>query len=153
MDLTNFLSNILIGKNTTHIIGADANSSIGTRESPCEPISRPDKHESHLDTDPISFGNPHRSKTGEEALNLMREHQLRAASTFFDNNGKYNTWLGIPNAITKKRYAYQLDHIFKPKHQLCYTTNIKQKFDGAHSDHVAVCIEFFSLTTPMLKKK
>jgi hypothetical protein len=83
----------------------------------------------------------------------MREHQLRASSTFFDNNRKYNTWLGIPNAKTKKRFAYQLDHVFIPKHQLCYTTNVKRKFDGAHSDHVAVCIEFSFLTSPMLKKK
>jgi hypothetical protein len=158
VDLSSFLSNILVGKNTTHIIGADTNSSFGTRESLCESASYPDKHESHLDIDPIlqllgPCGNPRRSKTGEEVLNLMREHQLRAASTFFDNNRKYNTWLGIPNAITKKRYAYQLDHIFIPKHLLCHTTNIKRKFDGAHSHHAALCIDFYFLTSPLLKKK
>jgi hypothetical protein len=83
----------------------------------------------------------------------MREHQIRAASTFFDNNNKYNTWLGIPNAISKKRCPYQLDHIFIPKHQLCLTTNVKRKFDGAHSDHAAMCICSQLQTCPLLRKK
>jgi hypothetical protein len=125
-DLSNFLTNILAGgKKTTHIIGMDTNSSIETRKSLCESTLYRDKQESHLGTDPILqllglFGNPSKSKTGEEVLNLMRDHQLRAASTFFNNNRKYNTWLGIPNATMKKRHAYQLDHIFIPKHQLCH---------------------------------
>jgi len=57
------LSTILAYKNTTHIIGADMNSSIGTRKSPCKISPYPGKHESHLDTDPIlqllgPHGNP-----------------------------------------------------------------------------------------------
>ncbi len=52
-ELSTLLSNILAKKNTTHIIGADTNSSIGTRASMCEHTLYPDKHESHLDTDPI----------------------------------------------------------------------------------------------------
>lgn len=51
----------------------------------------------------------------------MREFQLRVASTFYDNNRKYNTWLGLPNAITKRRQAYEIDHIFIPKNQLSKT--------------------------------
>ena len=85
---------------------------------------------------------PHKSKTGEGILNLMWEHQLQAATSFFDNNNKYNTWLGLPQPTTKKRIVYQLDHIFIPKNQLCYTTDTKRKLDGAISDHAAMYIQF-----------
>jgi hypothetical protein len=33
-------------------------------------------------------GNPHRNENGERIINLMREHNLRAASTFFVSNKK-----------------------------------------------------------------
>ena len=94
--VTDFLSNILAQRNTTHIIGADINASIGTRTS-LENDNPQEKIESHLDTDPAQqllgpFGNPKKSKSGDKILNLMREFQLRAASTFYDNNRKYNTW-------------------------------------------------------------
>lgn len=37
--------------------------------------------------------------------------------------------------------------------QLCHaTTNVKRKFDGSHSNYTAVCIEFYLLTTPLVKK-
>ncbi len=114
------------------------------------------KHESHHDIDPIlrllgPHGNPHKSKTGEGTLNLMREHNLRAASTFFDNNRKYNTWLGLPNPLTGKRKAYQLDHIFIPCQQLGQTTNVKRKFNGATSDHAALLIKFQIPIHPLQK--
>jgi hypothetical protein len=110
-DISDFLSNILAQRNTTHIIGTDANSSIGTRNSSPESESLPNKYDSRFDIDPAlellgPFGNPHRSKTGEKLLNIMREHQLRAAATFFDNNNKYNTWLAPPHPSTAKRQAY-----------------------------------------------
>ena len=119
--VTSFLSEILSLKNTTHIIGADTNASIGTRAS-LESENLQKKIESHHDSDPARDllgpnGNPRKSKTGENILNLMREFQLRAASTFYDNNRKYNTWLGLPDPKTRKRQAYQLDHIFIPKQQ------------------------------------
>jgi hypothetical protein len=157
-DISVFLSNILSQRNTTHIIGTDANSSIGTRRSISEAESVPDKYESHLDIDPATellgpFGNPHRTKTGENLINIMREHQLRAAATFFDNNNKYNTWLAPPHPSTAKRQAYQLDHFLIPKYQLCQTTNVKRKFDGATSDHAALQIDFHLLNTPLLRKK
>ena len=81
----------------------------------------------------------------------MREFQLRAASTFYDNNRKYNTWLGLPNAATKKRQAYQIDHIFIPKYQLNKTSNVKRKFNGAHSDHAALLMEFQLASDPVVK--
>jgi hypothetical protein len=83
----------------------------------------------------------------------MREYQLRAASTFFNNNNKYNTWLAPPQSSTEKRKAYQLDQIFIPKSQLCQTTNVNRKFDGTTSDHAALLIEFHLLSGPLLKKK
>ncbi len=90
---------------------------------------------------------------GEMILNMMREFKLRAASTYFNNNRKYNLWLGHPNASTKKRKAYQIDHIFIPKLQLCQTMSVKRRFNGATSDHAAVCIKFYFLKAPLLKKR
>mmetsp|Transcript_18353 Transcript_18353/g.26078 ORF Transcript_18353/g.26078 Transcript_18353/m.26078 type:complete len:120 (-) Transcript_18353:72-431(-) len=83
----------------------------------------------------------------------MREHQLRAEATFFDNNNKYNTWLAPPHPSTGKRQAYQLDHIFIRKYQLCHTKNIKRRFNGATSDHAALFIDFELSSMPLLKKK
>jgi hypothetical protein len=130
-----------------HIIGADTNSSIGVKSSLCNSDKEPDKHKSHHDIDPTlrllgSHEKPHKSKTGEGTLNLMHEHNLRAASTFFDNNHKYNTWLGLPNPMTGRRRAYQLDHIFIPHRQLDQTTNVKRKLNRATTDHAALLIEF-----------
>ncbi len=157
-DISSFLSTLLRQKNTVHIIGADTNSSIGTSRSLPKNETYQDKTEDPSEVDPIinllgPNGNQHRSKTGEEILNMMREFELRAASTYFDNNRKYNTWLGLPNANTKKRKAYQIDHIFIPKLQLCQTTSVRRRFDGATSDHAAVSIDFHFLTAPLLKKK
>ena len=103
-NLSTFLSNILSQRNTTHIIGADTNSSIGTNTSLQQ---SQDKLASRFDIDPATtllgpFGNPHRSKTGENLLNIMREFQLRATATFFDNNNKYNTWLAPPHPSSGK---------------------------------------------------
>jgi len=83
----------------------------------------------------------------------MRDYQLRAASSFFDSNNKYNTWLAPPRSQTEKRKAYQLDEIFIPKNKLCHTTNVKRKFDGATSDHAALFIEFKLPNGPLLEKK
>jgi hypothetical protein len=89
-----------------------------------------------------NFGNPRHNENGERILNLLYEHNLRAASTFFDNNNKYNTWICPPNATTNKRTAHQLDHIFILKKQLHYTQEVKRKFDGPESDHAAIQIIF-----------
>jgi hypothetical protein len=107
-DISGFLSTLLRKKNTIHIIGADLNASIGTSTSIQRNETRQDKTENPYKEDPITNllgpnGNQHKSKTGEAVLNLMREFNLRAASTYFDNHRKYNTWLGLPNATTKKK--------------------------------------------------
>ncbi len=142
--MSEFITSNLPTKNNTTILGADINTSIGTR--PTNPhLYLPGKQEDERDTDPIidllgPFGNSHKSKPEhcDRILNIMREHNLRAASTFFDNNKKYNTWLAPPKPESKKRRAYQIDHIFIPKNQLCHTTNVKRRFNGAHSDHAAL---------------
>ena len=157
-ETSSHLSNILSLRNTDHIIGADTNASIGTRTSAVLNNNPSIVCEEPTETDPIfdllgPFGNPRLSKTGKGILNIMREFQLRAASSFFDNNNKYNTWLAPPQAPTEKRKAYQLDQIFIPKSQLCQTTNVKRKFDGASSDHAALSIDFHLLNGPLLKNK
>jgi hypothetical protein len=79
------------------------------------------------------------SKNIHRILNIMRSHNLRAASTFFENNRKYNIWLSLPSTPSMKRNAYQLDHIHIPKNQLCHTQNVKRRFDGAPRDHASAC--------------
>ena len=150
--------NILSLRNTDHIIGADTNASIGTRTSVAPNDNPPIVYEEPAEADPIfellgPFGNPRLSNTGKGILNMMREFQLRAAGSFFDNNNKYNTWLAPPQAPTEKRKAYQLDQIFIPKSQLCQTSNVKRKSDGAPSDHAAIAIDFHLLNGPLLKNK
>jgi hypothetical protein len=156
-DVSDFLSSILSKNNTTHIIGADTNSFVGIKISAHNNNSNsmPDKHESQHGINPIlellgPHGNPHKSKTGARVLNLMREHRLKAASTFINNNRKYNTWLGLPNPATEKK-AHQIDHILIPYHQLCLTSNVKRKFNGAVSDHVALLVEYHLLNSSLLK--
>jgi hypothetical protein len=78
----------------------------------------------------------------------MREHDLRAASTFFDCNNKFSTWMN-----PKNQCPYQIDHFFIPKHQLCHTTNVKRKLDSVDSDHAALCIKFQMSHEPLLQLK
>ena len=156
-EFPSYLTNILSLPNSSHIIGADTNSSIGTRVSISRDEELPPKNED-FEPDTIynligPFGNPRISKTGQAIHNLMREYQIRAASSFFDNNNKYNTWLAPPQSQTEKRKAYQLDQIFISKNQLCHTTNIKRKFDGATSDHAALFIKFNIPNGPPTRKE
>jgi hypothetical protein len=94
-DFSEFLSN-LHSKNTTTIIGADINASIGTRLTNGPQRLEDDmEFEFHEDSIPDLLGphgNPHRNENGERFLDLMREHDLRAASKFFGSNNKHNTW-------------------------------------------------------------
>ena len=156
-EVSSYLANILSRRNTTHIIGADTNASIGNRLSiSCEENTQQKNDEYEFDSIHEllgPFGNPRISKTGKGILNIMREFQLRAVSSFFDNNNKYNTWLAPPQSATEARKAYQLDQFFIPKNQLCQTTNLKRRFDGATSDHAALLIEFHLLNGPLLKKR
>jgi hypothetical protein len=46
-------------------------------------------------------GNTPRNTNGERVLKLLSEQNLQAASTFFDNNNKYSTWIYPTNAIKK----------------------------------------------------
>ena len=64
-----------------------------------------------------------------------------------------NTILGSPHLKCPQKKAYQLDQIFIPKSQLCQTTNVKRKLDGASSDHAVLSIDFHLLNGPLLKNK
>ncbi len=83
-------------KNSTIIVGADINASIGTRSTNAPQERRESNEEEkefEFQDDTIleligPHGNPHRNENGERILNLMREQNLRAASTFFDSNKK-----------------------------------------------------------------
>jgi hypothetical protein len=67
----------------------------------------------------------------------MREHNLRAASTFFDCKNKHNTWRN-----PRDKCPRQINHSLIPRNQLCYTVNVKRKLDGMDSDHATLCIKF-----------
>ena len=67
----------------------------------------------------------------------MRQLNLRAATTFFNNNNKKtDTWI---LHATKK--GYQLDHMLVPKQQLHRIMEAKRKMDGIPSNHAAVMIK------------
>jgi hypothetical protein len=81
-----FLSQIPVN-NTNIIIGTDLNTSIGTRITDNNfPMNEEEDRGFELQENTIPEllgpqGNPHRNGYGERILNLMREHDLRAAST------------------------------------------------------------------------
>ncbi len=138
-EFSEFLSKIPL-KNTTTIIGADINASIGNRATndPNKREDDEDEPEPELQEDTISellgpHGNPHRNENGECILNLIREHDLRAASTFFDYNNKCNTWRN-----PRDKQPYQIDHLLIPRNQLCHTINVKRKLDSIDSDHATL---------------
>ena len=139
--------------NTTIIIGADLNASIGTRMTEAPQTNDQEDNDFNPQEDNIMellgpHGNPHRNENGERILNLMREHDLRAASTFFDCNNKHNTWRN-----PKDKRPHQIDHLLIPRNQLCLTTNVKRKLDSIDSDHAALCIEFLLPNGTILRTK
>jgi hypothetical protein len=78
----------------------------------------------------------------------MREHDLRAASTFFDCNNKFNTWRN-----PRDKRPHQIDHILILRTQLCHTANVKRKTNSVDSDHAALCIEFQLSNETLFYKK
>jgi hypothetical protein len=135
----NFLSSsVKCPLTTTTIIGADINASIGTRYTD-DPQRLDDDNELEFQEETIMellrpHGNPYRNENGERILKLMREHELRAASTFFESN---NTWI---------------DHMFIPRRQLHHTNDVKRKLDSINSDHAALCITFWVSNEALLFK-
>ncbi len=78
----------------------------------------------------------------------MREHNLIAASTFFNSNKKYNTWRNLWD-----RRPHQIDHLLIPKSQLYHTIDVKKKLDSVDSNQAALCIEFKLTNEALLFKK
>lgn len=89
-------------------------------------------------------GNPHRNESGEQILNLMREHDLRGASMFFEIK-----CLEKPQDTRPQ----QINHFLIPKSQLCHTVNVTRKLDSVNSDHAVLCIEFNLSNEMLLSKK
>jgi hypothetical protein len=147
-------------KNSSIIIGADINAAISTKKIITQPNPEELCHDKIYDDplhDPIddllgNFRNPRRNQSGERILNLLREHNLQATSTFFDKNNKYNTWICPSNATTNKRTAHLLDHFFTPRNQLHSIIGVKRKFNGPTSDHAAIQITL-KLPSGIAKRK
>lgn len=122
---SNFLS-IFPQKNTTTInIGAEINAAICTRACLPETTSEDEDSKKRYNLrmqDTVkdligTFGNKKVNKNGDKIHSLMREHGLRAAATFFDNNKKHSTWVCPLNAVTRKIIAHQIDHfLFQDNH-------------------------------------
>lgn len=69
------------------LIGEDLIASTGTRSLINSPMNDEEEEEFEFQTDTIlellwTYENPHRNENGEGFLNLMREHDLRAVSTY-----------------------------------------------------------------------
>jgi len=114
------------------IIGANINATTGNRNT----IIRDTNDEDMIPTLIGPHGNPRINASSELVLIMLCELNLRAASTLFDNNGKHDTWI-LPG--TKQKF--QLDHFLILSTQLCFVTNIKQKFNDSPSDHAALMIK------------
>jgi len=115
------------------IIRSDLNASIGNRHSN---LNEPDPEEKTIEMSLLGpHGNPSRNKKGEQLLNMLKQIQYRAISTFFDSK-HHNTWM---HPATKQ--CYQLDHFLMPKNQLRYVKNAKRKCDSIPSDHEAIYLE------------
>ncbi len=152
-----FYSSAAPNKNASTIIGADINASIGNRNSgevhlnpSPDGIEKDGRYEEEIDSIHNLLGphgNPYRNACGERVLNLMRELDLRAPSTFFDSHGKFNTWR------CPKRRPFQIDHFLTPRTQLCRTLNVQRKFDGVDSDHAALLMNFELDCTTLLSNK
>ena len=125
------------------ILGADLNASIGTH---------PPNTSSSDECDPSVcllglHGNPQRNARGDLIIGVINQHQLRAASTFFESH-KHDTWI---HPATKEKY--QLDHFLIKRNHLQFVTNVKCKSDGIPSDHSALKINLRFLNSKWLPHK
>ena len=121
-----------VPKTNIIIIGSDLNATIGNR---CSNLNEPNPEERIVETSLLGpHGNPSRNKKDEELLNMLKQIQYRAISTF---NGKHhNTWMHLA-----MKQHYQLDHFVMPKNQLRYVKNAKRKCNSIPSDHAAIYLE------------
>ena len=91
-----FIDNV--PKTNIMIIGSDLNASIGNRHSN---LNEPDPEEKTIELSLLGpHRNPTRNKKGEEILNMLKQIQYRAISTFFDSK-HHNTWM---HPATKQCY-------------------------------------------------
>ena len=144
-DITDFID--VIPKNNTIIIGANLNALIGTRK--ITTTNDPIKDNDTINNIIRPHSNPHRNHRGRSTLKMLRQLNFQAASTFFDNNNKHDTWIN-PNTKT----PFQLDHILILKNQLLHTQNVKQRFNRTTSNHAALYVKTeLPINSLLLKKR
>ena len=129
-----------IPDNNIIIMGADINASIGSKKSSDNESdnSQNNNIQESFSTSPQQLligpcANPKINHKGQLYINLLSQLDLRAASTYFQNNSGYDTWI---NPATKEKY--QLDHFLIPRNQFKLVKNVKKIFHGTTSDHLAI---------------
>jgi exonuclease III len=133
--LDEYLANIS-PHNCTHIIGADANVSLG--------IAR------DRDADKIlgRHGNPHVRKdaNGAETANMMKnilhKHNMRAVTTDFQHK-RHDTWISVGLQKTA-----QIDYFFVTNNFRNAITDAKRVGTGVDSDHAAIKLTFRLVQQP-----
>jgi len=109
-------------KTNTVIIGTDINVSISIRDSK--------KEEENEETNILEpCRNPKKNERGEMILNLLRQTDMRATATYFDNANGHEMW--THPAMKEK---FQLDHFMVSRAHCKYIADIKKKYIGAPSD-------------------
>jgi len=129
-----------IPDNNIVIMGADINASIGSRTSNNnERDNNPNIEETiALSPQDLLIGpcaNPRINHKGHLYIDLLSQLDLRAASTYFQNESGYDTWI---NPATQEKY--QLDHFLIPRKHFKLVKNVKKTFYGTTSDHLAIQI-------------
>ena len=131
-----------IPNNNIIIMGADINASIGSRTS--NNNAKDNNPNSNIEETFASSpqdlligpcGNPKTNHKGHLYIDLLSQLDLRVASTFFQNDSGYDTWI---NPATQEKF--QLDHFLIPRKHFKLVKNSKKIFYGATSDHLAIQI-------------
>ena len=118
-----------IPKTNAIIVGADINASIGTRQK------SDDESESTNILGPC--GNPRKNERGEMILNLLRQTDLRAVTTYFNSTNGHDTWT---HPATKEKH--QLDHFLVSRLHCRNVIDARKKYIGAPSDHLALFMKY-----------
>ena len=131
-----------IPDNNIIVMGADINASIGSRTSNNdERDNNPNNNieeTTALSPQDLLIGpcaNPRTNHKGHLYIDLLSQLDLRAASTYFQNDSGYDTWI---NPATQEKY--QLDHFLIPRKHFKLVKNVKKIFHGTTSDHLAIQI-------------
>mmetsp|Transcript_17839 Transcript_17839/g.25395 ORF Transcript_17839/g.25395 Transcript_17839/m.25395 type:complete len:496 (+) Transcript_17839:690-2177(+) len=144
-------------------MGADINASIGSRALDNNETNNNNaefKETLNISPQHLLIGpcaNPKTNNKGNLYINLLSQLDLRAASTYFQNDNGYDTWI---NPATQEKY--QLDHFLIPRKQFKLVKNVRKIYYGTTSNHLAIKITLnikkgkhknFATTTNSAKKR